>query len=63
MKKSIATFILTHEQIAICLQKAVEKILGEQGHLFSYTNLVDALPVLAQKIHDNKCQVIFHFLK
>ena len=53
MKKSIATFILTHEQIAICLQKAVEKILGEQEHLFPYTNLVDALSVLAQKINDN----------
>ena len=30
MKYTYATFIITHEQIAICLQRASEKILGEQ---------------------------------
>lgn len=48
--KTFATFILTHEQMAVCLQKAIEKILGKQKNIFSYTNLVDTLPVLAEKI-------------
>jgi fructoselysine and glucoselysine-specific PTS system IIA component len=48
-----ATFIVTHEQMAICLQRATEKILGEQKNLFPYTNLVDSLPVLAKKITKN----------
>jgi fructoselysine and glucoselysine-specific PTS system IIA component len=45
-----ATFILTHEQMAICLQRASEKILGTQKNLFPYTNMEDSLPVLEQKI-------------
>jgi mannose/fructose-specific phosphotransferase system component IIA len=53
MKTTIATFILTHEQMAICFQKALEKILGKQKHLYPYTNLVDALPVLVQKINND----------
>ena len=51
MKNTIATFIFTHEQVAICFKKALEKILGRQDHLYPYTNLVDALPVLVQKIN------------
>lgn len=51
--KTYATFIITHEQMAICLQRAIEKILGEQKNLFPYTNLVDSLPVLANKISEN----------
>ena len=53
MMKTYATFIITHEQMAICLQRAVEKILGAQKNLFPYTNLVDSLPVLAEKISEN----------
>jgi mannose/fructose-specific phosphotransferase system component IIA len=53
MMNTIITFILTHEQIAICLQKAIEKILGKQENLFPYTNQVDALPVLGEKIRKN----------
>jgi len=53
MKNPVITFILTHEKMAICLQRAIEKIMGKQENLFPYTNLVDALPVLAQKINDN----------
>ncbi len=48
-----ATFIVTHEQMALCLQRATEKILGEQKNLFPYTNLEDSLPVLAEKINKN----------
>ena len=48
--KTYATFILTHEQMANCLQKAIEKILGKQKNIFPYTNLVDTLDVLAKKI-------------
>jgi fructoselysine and glucoselysine-specific PTS system IIA component len=51
--KIYATFIITHEKMAICLQRAVEKILGKQKNLFPYTNLVDSLPVLAEKITAN----------
>jgi PTS system mannose-specific IIA component len=51
--KTTATFILTHEKMAICLQRAVEKILGKQKHLYPYTNLKDSLPVLAEKINQN----------
>jgi mannose/fructose-specific phosphotransferase system component IIA len=51
--KTFSTFIVTHEQMAICLQRAIEKILGEQKNLFPYTNLVDSLPVLAEKITQN----------
>lgn len=50
MTKSV-TFIITHEQMAVCLQRATEKILGKQPNLFPYTNLKDSLPVLAQKIN------------
>ena len=50
---TFATFIVTHEKMAICLQRATEKILGEQKNLFPYTNLVDSLPVLAEKITQN----------
>jgi mannose/fructose-specific phosphotransferase system component IIA len=50
--KKYATFILTHEQLAICLQKAIEKILGKQKHLYVYTNLVDTLPILTKKIEE-----------
>ncbi len=49
--ETIATFIITHEQMAICLQKAVERILGKQENLFPYTNLEDSLQVLAEKIN------------
>ena len=51
--KTFTTFILTHEQMAICLQRAIEKILGEQKDLYPYTNLVDSLPVLVEKISQN----------
>jgi len=51
--KTYATFIVTHEQMALCLQRATEKILGEQKNLFPYTNLEDSLPVLAEKIKKN----------
>ena len=47
------TFIITHEQMAICLQRATEKILGKQKDLYPFTNLEDSLPVLAQKINQN----------
>lgn len=53
MMYTCATFIITHEQIAIYLQRASENILGEQKNLFPYTNLEDSLPVLAQKITQN----------
>ena len=47
----IITFIITHEKIAICLQRATEKILGKQKDLYPHTNLIDSLPVLAKKIN------------
>jgi mannose/fructose-specific phosphotransferase system component IIA len=51
--KNYATFILTHENMAVCLKKATEKILGKQQNIFPYTNMNDALPVLVKKINDN----------
>ena len=53
MMSKVVTFIITHEQMAECLQRATEKILGKQPNLFPYTNLEDSLPVLAQKINQN----------
>ena len=53
MMSKFVTFIITHEQMAICLQRATEKILGKQPNLFSYTNFEDSLPVLAQKINQD----------
>jgi fructoselysine and glucoselysine-specific PTS system IIA component len=53
MMSGSVIFIITHEQIAMCLQRATEKILGKQEHLFPYTNLEDSLPVLIQKINQN----------
>jgi len=50
---NIITFIITHEQMATCLQRATEKILGKQNDLYPYTNIEDSLPVLAQKINQN----------
>ncbi len=51
--ENYATFILTHEKIAVCLKKATEKILGKQKNIFPYTNMKDALPILVKKINDN----------
>jgi mannose/fructose-specific phosphotransferase system component IIA len=51
--ENYATFILTHEKIAVCLKRATENILGEQKNIFPYTNLTDAIPVLVKKINDN----------
>lgn len=53
MKNHILTFILTHGQMAVSLHKVVERILGEQENFLPYTNAVDALPVLAQKINQD----------
>ena len=52
-----ATFILTHEKMAVCLKKATEKILGKQKNIFPYTNLTDALPTLVKKINDDISKV------
>ena len=62
MMKTVATFIITHEQMAICLQRAIEKILGTQKNLFPYTNLVDSLPVLVKKITKNIEEVKPNFI-
>ncbi len=51
--ETYATFILTHEKMAVCLKKAAEGILGKQQNIFPYTNMKDALPVLVKKINDN----------
>ena len=53
MMNEFLTFILTHEKMAICLQRAVEKILGKQEYLFPYTTIKDSMPVLVKKINQN----------
>jgi len=53
MMNESLTFIITHEKMAMCLQHAVEKILGKQEYLFPYTTLKDSLPVLVKKINQN----------
>ena len=50
--KPIVTFIVAHEDFSSALLQTVEKILGPQKGVFTFSNQQDALPVLAGKIRD-----------
>jgi mannose/fructose-specific phosphotransferase system component IIA len=48
--KTISTFIIAHEDFAAAILQTVEKVVGPQGGVFTFSNQQDALPVLLQKI-------------
>ena len=48
--QSFAAFILAHEDFARSLKSTVEKIMGPQDHIFAYSNKIESLPVLLEKI-------------
>jgi PTS system mannose-specific IIA component len=48
--KTISTFIIAHEDFAAAIIRTVEKVLGPQAQVTTYSNKKDALPVLLQKI-------------
>jgi mannose/fructose-specific phosphotransferase system component IIA len=45
-----AVFIISHENLAQALMQTVEKIVGSQKNVFTYSNSRDSLPLLAEKI-------------
>ena len=48
--KTISTFIIAHEDFAAAILRTVEKVLGPQAQVTTFSNQQDALPVLLQKI-------------
>jgi len=48
---SFAAFILAHEDFAESLKITAEKITGLQPNIFAYTNKIDSLPVIIEKIN------------
>ena len=50
MKTDILTLIITHGDIAEALIQGVQKILGPQENVYTFSNQDDGLPVLAVKI-------------
>jgi len=62
MSKLYATFIIAHENFSASLLRSMEKILGKQKNVFTYSNKHDSLPVLAQKIRDRIMNVKFDHL-
>lgn len=51
--KSFAIFILTHGDLAFSLKNTVENIIGKQPPIFPYTNKIDTLPLLFEKINNH----------
>ena len=62
MSASYATFIITHEDLSAALLRSVEKVLGKQKNVFTYSNKYDSLPVLVQNIKDRIIQAKFDYL-
>ncbi len=66
---TILTFIIAHEDFSVALLRTVEKVLGPQQGVFTFSNQQDALPVLARKIltlikeHQAEKVVVFVDLK
>ena len=52
MKKTV-TFIIAHEDFSSALLQTVEKIIGPQENVFTFSNAHDSLLVLARKIRDH----------
>jgi mannose/fructose-specific phosphotransferase system component IIA len=62
MNTSYATFIIAHENLSSSLLRTIEKILGKQQNVFTYSNKNDSLPVLAQKVKDRIVHIKFNHL-
>lgn len=52
----IAVFIITHGDIAFSLKAAIEKIMGPQTYVYPFSNSVDELPLLMEKIQKQKSE-------
>ena len=69
MRDHIVTFVLAHGDIAAALAGGVQKILGPQKNLFTFSNQLESLNVLAGKIqtlindHKDKQVICFSDLK
>jgi PTS system mannose-specific IIA component len=46
----ILTFIIAHEDLSSALLRTVEKVLGPQAKVATFSNQQDAMPILARKI-------------
>jgi mannose/fructose-specific phosphotransferase system component IIA len=49
---SILTFIIAHEDFAAAILRTVEKVLGPQAGVFTFSNQQDSLAILAKKINE-----------
>ena len=47
-----AAFILAHEDFSESLKLTAEKITGEQPNIFPYSNKIDSLPIIFEKISE-----------
>ena len=50
MEQEIAVFIVSHGNLAQAMLQTVEKIIGPQNNVFTFTNSKDSLPSLAEQI-------------
>ena len=56
---SFAAFILAHEDFAESLKQTAEKITGQQPNIFPYSNKIDSLPLIFEKISEKYPAVNF----
>jgi mannose/fructose-specific phosphotransferase system component IIA len=52
MKQNFATFVVAHEDLARSLICTVEKILGQQQNVFTFSNRSETLPILAREMSE-----------
>lgn len=64
--KSFAAFILSHEELASSLKNTVDKITGPQHNIFPYSNKIDSLPIILEKVEEQikqlNSEMIFVFV-
>ena len=63
---SFTAFILAHEDLAFALKNTVEKITGSQQNIFPYSNKIESLPIIVEKINNQiaelNSEIIFVFV-
>ena len=66
MEEEIAVFIISHENLAEALLQTLEKIIGPQQNVFTYSNSKESLPTLAEKItkqlHESGVRQVIFFI-
>jgi mannose/fructose-specific phosphotransferase system component IIA len=69
MKNKLLTFLVTHENLSESLLRTIQKILGPQKEVFTFSNKSESIPILAKQIseiiskHSDHSVVFFTDLK